>query len=143
MDQADEFPYFFNRGRTVWIEEPIVSYLHKSCWENMLKESPDKFHGLELHRLPFLLVTIFIGKLNGIIFNASDAIVGDGNTKHIPCKVAQGVFSFSHGLSIDNPFLFPNVRIDFIQQLSLFHGISELGFEDDCQGFCVNKEILP
>ncbi len=131
------------RGKGSRIEESIVSYLHKSPWENMLKESSDKIHGIELPRLPFLLISIFIGELNGIVFNIFDAVVGDGNTKHIPCEVSQGVFSFSYGLTIDDPVLFPNIRIDFIYEFSLFHGIPELGFEDNCQGLCVNKEILP
>jgi len=40
-----------------------------------------------------------------IIFNAFDAVIVDSDAEDIPCKRSQGVLSFSHTLTIDDPFL--------------------------------------
>ncbi|MDY6857114.1 MAG: hypothetical protein SWO11_20915 [Thermodesulfobacteriota bacterium] len=48
----------------------------------------------------------------------------------------------SYCLTMNNPWLFLNVKGDFIEELSPFHGITELCFEDIGQGFGVNKEDL-
>ena len=89
MNQGNEFTESFNGESAVWIQESIMPYFHKPLWQHMLKKPPDKFHGLKLHGLPRLSFTIFIGKRNGIIFNGFDAVIGDGNAEHIPCKIAK------------------------------------------------------
>jgi hypothetical protein len=43
---------------------------------------------------------------------------------------------------MDNPWLFPKARVDFIEESSPFHGMPELSFEDERQRFGMNKEVL-
>ena len=45
----------------------------------MLQKPSDKLHGIQRHDFPFFLLTVFVQKLNDIIFNAFDAIIRDGN----------------------------------------------------------------
>ena len=119
-----------------------MSYLHKPFWQDVLKKSTDKFHGVKGDGFPCFLVTIFILKFNDIVFNACDAVIGDSDAEHIPREVSERVLSFSHSLTMCDPFLFPKAGIDFIEELGLFHRIPEFGFKDMCEGFCVNKQIL-
>ena len=120
-----------------------MSNLHKSFWKDVLKKSSDKFHGVKGYCVPCFCVTILILECNDIVFNAYDAVIGDGDAEDIPRKVAEGVVPFSCCLTMCDPFLLPKVGIDFIEELSLFHSIPEYGFKEVCQGFCVNKQILP
>ena len=60
-----------------------MSDLHEPFGKDMLKESADKFHGVKGCGLPCFLLTIFVLKLNDMIFNAFDAIIRDGDSKHI------------------------------------------------------------
>ena len=61
-----------------------MSYLHKSFWEDMLKESSDKFYGVELHGFPCFRLTIFIHEFNDMVFNAFNAVIGDCDAEDIP-----------------------------------------------------------
>ena len=116
-----------------------MSNLHKTVRQDMLKKSSDKFHGVKRHGFPCFLLTIFILKFNDLVFNAFDAVIGDGDAEDIPRKVSQRILPCSHSLAVDNPLLVPNVGIDFMEELSPLHGFSEFGFKDLCQGFCVNN----
>ena len=78
MNQRNEFTYFFNRQRTVRIEKTIVSYLHKPFWQDMLKKSSDKFHGVKFHGFPCFPLTVFIGKLDAVVINRLNAVIGNG-----------------------------------------------------------------
>ena len=75
---------FSNRERAVGIEKAIVSYLHKPFWQDMLKKSSDKFHGVKRQGFPSFFLTIFIKKFNETVFNAFNAVIGDGDTEYIP-----------------------------------------------------------
>ena len=108
----------------------------------MLQESTDKFHGIKRCGFPFFLLTIFILKRNGMVFNALDTVIGDGNPEYIPGKVAKRVKSFSHGLAVGNPRLRPEVRVDLIEEMCFLHSVFELGSEDEGQGLGMNEEIL-
>lgn len=56
---------------------------HKSFGKDMLQKPSDKLHGIQCHDFPFFLFTVFVQKFNDIIFNAFDAIIGDGNPEDI------------------------------------------------------------
>ena len=84
MNQRDEFTQFLDGESAVGIEKAIVSYLHKPPGQYMLQEPSDKLHGLQCHGLPCVSLTVFIGKCNGIIFNARNAVIGNSHTKDIP-----------------------------------------------------------
>ena len=108
----------------------------------MLQEPSDKFHRLKAHGLPCFPLTVFIGKPDGIIRYAFDAVIGNSHTEDISGQVAKGVLPFSRSLTIGDPLLLPNRRIDCIEELSLSHSIPEFRLKDFCQGFWVNKKIL-
>ena len=89
MDQGNEIAQFLDGEKAIWIQESIMSYLHKSSWQHMLKEPSDKFHSLKGHSFPCFPLPVFIGKLNRIIFNVLNAVIGNGYTKDIPGQVPQ------------------------------------------------------
>jgi hypothetical protein len=119
-----------------------MSYFHKSLGQDMLKKSSDKLHWVKHHRSPFVLPSIFTSKLNGMVVKAFNTVIRNSYPKDVPGKIVQRVLPFPHGLAIDYPLMLPNVRIDFIKQLSLFHSIPELGFKNGGQRFCVNKQVF-
>lgn len=75
---------------TSWINDQgsIMSYFHKSFWQDMLKKPSYKLHSVKSHGFLCFPLTVFIQKRNGIVFNAFDAVIGDGDAEDIPCEVS-------------------------------------------------------
>ena len=84
-----------------------MAYLHEPIRQNMEKEPPDKFIGLQSHDL----LTVPVGIIspeegNMAVLDREDAVIADGDSMGIPAEVLKDPLDAIEGrFAIDDPLL--------------------------------------
>ena len=91
---------------------------------------------------PCFFLTIFILKFNDSVFNAFDAVVGDGDAEDVGGEILQGGQSSAYRLAMHDPVFLPHLRGDVGEGGGVAQGVAELGAEDPGEGLDGEQEVL-
>ena len=105
----------------------------------MLKETTDKFHGIEGHSSQPVAMGFGVSEEDGVVFHLDDAVIGDSHLEDIRGEVFQACLTGPDGLRVDVPVKVPDFRRDLIEETGFLHGMTKLGFKDF--GECSDGEI--
>ena len=92
----DARPDVLERDRAARGQEAEVAHFHKARWQDVLQEAAQKFHHGQGHRAWPGAVGMAVTEGHGVIIDADDAAIGDGDFEHEPglggldCFVACG-----------------------------------------------------
>ena len=109
----------------------------------MLQEATDEFHDFEGKNSGAFTVRFAVANEHGTVLDVDDTRVGDGDFEDVGGQVFEASFAGGYCLGIDIAVDVPDSGGDLIEELSLFHQIAELGFEDFGERFDREKEIDP
>jgi len=84
-------------------------------------------------------VRLAIAEENLPILDFHDSGIGESDTEDVRGQVLEASLGGTHGLGIDNPVDFPDLRWDLIEEAGLPHCIPEFGPEDLGEG--LDREI--
>ena len=134
IGHLDEGGYFFEGDRAIGVHESIIAYFHKSCWQDVLKETADEFHGIKGHSPQPMTMRFCVSKENNIVFHLDDAAIGDCHLEDIRGEVFEAGFGGTYRLVIDVPIDLPDFRGNLIEESGIFHGATKLGLKDFGEG---------
>ena len=68
-------------------EESVISYLDKAPGQHMLEKPVDKCHSTHSGRLPLIGLGILVAESDLMVFNAYNAVIGNGDAVNIGCQI--------------------------------------------------------
>ena len=78
---SEDIPDDFELVTICRSEESVISYLDKTPGQHMLEKPVDKCHSRQ--SCPFPLLGIFVAESDLMVFNAYDAVIGNGDAVNI------------------------------------------------------------
>ena len=130
----NEGGYCFEWDGAIGVQEAVIADLHKTGGQDMLKETADKFHGIEGHSPQPVTMGFGVVEEDGVVFHLDDAVIGDSHLEDIRGEVFQACLTGTDGLRVDIPVDLPDLRRDLIEETGFFHGLFELGLIDFGKG---------
>jgi hypothetical protein len=129
------------RQGTAPMEKAEMPDFHEALGQDVLKESAEKLHDVEVGGAGAGTAHLPVGKRDRAVFEADEALVGDSHPKDIGGEVGEGRVPVVVGLRVDVPGDGPDLGIDLLQETGLAHGIFEEGPGDGGEGFDGDKEV--
>ena len=109
------------RDRTAGMEKAEVTDLDKAIGQDMLEESAEQLHGVELGSAWAGTAELTGGEGDGAVLERDDAAVGDGDLEDRGGEGGEGRVAVGVGLAVDVPVGMPDQWVDLLQQSSLVH----------------------
>src|SRR4030042_2792338 len=89
-------------------EEAIVADLDPPLGQNVLQEAPDELLGRQRAQPGFSAVAILVAERDLIMDDSLNALVAEGDTKHVARQILQRRQTVPHRLAMHNPSLSPD-----------------------------------
>ena len=109
----------------------------------MLEEPAEKLHDVEVGGAETGAAHFPVGERDGMVREADETMVGDGNFEDIGGEVGEGRVAVVIGLTMDIPGDGPDLGINLLQQTGVAHLFFEDGAVDGGERFDRDKEIGP
>jgi hypothetical protein len=123
-------------GAFAGVPEPEIANLVQSFWQDVLKEAAHELLALEGADAPAVGLAVLVAERDGVLVEADDARVGNGNAKDITREIPEhGLFALAPRGDPDDPERGPGaVRDDevgaLLGKVSLELAAHELGDRD-------------
>ena len=119
-----------------------MTNFHETGGKHMLEKAPDEFDSIKRDCTPLMGFLVLVSKDDGVILVADNTTVGDSDTKYVTSQVPESGPAVTDRLTVHNPVLLPDGRIDIVKKSCSVERIAELGLEDTRKGPGMNEEIL-
>jgi hypothetical protein len=123
-------------------EQTVISDFDEAVWEHVLQKPPNELFGGYRTGLALIRGRFLVLKSDFAILQLKDAAVADGHAKDVRGQVSEGRLAPADRLTVHDPVLLPDWRINEWEQGGLFQSVSEFGAEEHRQGLDVHQKVL-